>query len=85
MNRSENRLLPMVISGQPPRRMDRSDHAAKPAAPFAAQLYGQAGQRRGLKGGAPVLEAARAAYLGVEFCGENDRRPAPGLLKRAVV
>lgn len=63
-----------------------SDHpSAKPAAPlpvppaaFTAQIIGQKGQRRGLKGGPPVLDAARSTYLGTEYSGGNDRRPAPG-------
>jgi hypothetical protein len=48
-----------------------------------AQLYGQTGQKRGLKGGAPVLDAARTAYLEAEYSGEADRRPPPGLIMRS--
>jgi hypothetical protein len=48
---------------------------------FDAQLLGQDGVRRGLKGGAPVLDAARAAYLDAEYSGEADRRPPVGILK----
>ncbi len=48
------------------------------AAIFAAQLIGQKGQRRGLKGGPPVLDAARSAYLGAEYSGAGERRPKPG-------
>lgn len=48
------------------------------AAVFAAQLMGQSGQRRGLKGGPPVLDAARAAYLETRYSGPADRRPKPG-------
>lgn len=62
------------------------DHpSAKPAAPipvppaaFAAQVIGQGGQKRGLKGGTPILDAARSTYLGTEYSGKNDRRPIPG-------
>jgi hypothetical protein len=39
---------------------------------------GQSGQRRGLKGGAAVLDAARCAYLGTEHSGAAERRPKPG-------
>ena len=39
---------------------------------------GQSGQRRGLKGGPPVLDAARASYLGAEYSGAAERRPRPG-------
>ena len=48
------------------------------AAVFAAQQLGQAGQKRGLRGGPPVLDAARSAYLGAEYSGSNERRPQPG-------
>ncbi|WP_296169149.1 hypothetical protein [uncultured Brevundimonas sp.] len=50
---------------------------ASPAA-FAAQLLGQSGQKRGLKGGPPVLGAARNTYLGAEYSGPSERRPLPG-------
>jgi len=50
---------------------------ASPAA-FAAQLLGQSGQKRGLKGGPPVLGAARNTYLGAEYSGPAERRPLPG-------
>ena len=53
-----------------------------PAAAFAAQLMGQTGQRRGLKGGPPVMDAARTSYLGTEYSGEKDRRPPAGLVKK---
>lgn len=47
-------------------------------AAFAAQVMGQGGQRRGLKGGPPVMDHARGTYLGNEYSGEADRRPKPG-------
>jgi hypothetical protein len=50
--------------------------AADPA--FSAQLLGQDGQKRGLRGGAPVLNAARSTYLGNEYSGDADRRPRKG-------
>lgn len=43
-----------------------------------AQQMGQAGQKRGLRGGAPVLGAARAAYLETEYSGPEERRPPVG-------
>ncbi len=56
--------------------VDEPDHPARAAAPpprptgpdpaFAAQLIGQGGQRKGIRGGPPVMEAARSAYLGNE-------------------
>ena len=48
---------------------------------FAAQLLGSGGQRRGLKGGAPVLDEARSAYLRTEWSGRADRRPPAGGLR----
>lgn len=50
---------------------------ASPAA-FAAQMLGQSGQKRGLKGGPPVLGAARNTYLCAEYSGPSERRPLPG-------
>ncbi|OGN47273.1 hypothetical protein [Brevundimonas mediterranea] len=53
--------------------------AADPgAAAFVAQQMGQRGQKRGLRGGPPVLGAARAAYMGAEYSGEAERRPPLG-------
>jgi hypothetical protein len=45
---------------------------------FAAQLMGQEGVKRGLRGGPPVLEQARSAYLEAEWMGQSDRRRRPG-------
>lgn len=54
------------------------DVTSAPAAAFAAQLIGQGGQRNGLRGGPPVLDAARSTYLGAEYSGEKERRPPTG-------
>lgn len=62
--------------------------AADPAQPdpaFAAQVMGQPGQKRGLKGGQPVLTAARAAYLETEHSGQHDRRPPVGRKTRTEI
>ena len=56
-----------------------------PDAAFEAQLLGQDGQKRGLKGGKEVLEKARGAYLGTEYSGTADRRPSPGLIKKTEI
>lgn len=64
---------------------------APPAAPrgpdpaFAAQLIGQSGQKRGLRGGPPVLDAARSTYLGAEYSGVRDRRPPTGVTKKTEI
>ena len=63
---------------EPPARPAPAPPADGGAAVFAAQMLGQSGQRRGLKGGPPVLGAARSAYLGAEHSGAAERRPKPG-------
>lgn len=55
----------------------RASADASPAA-FAAQMIGQTGQKRGLRGGPPVLDAARHTYLEAEYSGPAERRPKPG-------
>ena len=77
---SDGRALVLVDAGQGSDRQARSFAGRYPDASFEAQLLGQPGQKRGLRGGVPVLEAARGAYLSAEFTGPGDRRPAPGLL-----
>lgn len=78
--------LPARIEGQ----------AEEPAAPppprpgpaagaFAAQLLGQEGQRRGLRGGEPVLNAARTAYVSAEWSGKGDRRTRKGRVARTEI
>lgn len=61
----------------PARPAPKAGTDASPAA-FAAQIMGQTGQRRGLKGGPPVLDAARSTYLGNAYSGAAERRPKPG-------
>jgi len=51
-------------------------------AAFSAQLLGQPGVRRGLRGGPGVVEAARSAYLETNYSGPADRRPNKGILKK---
>jgi hypothetical protein len=66
---------------------DPPEPAPAPTAPvqpsaFAAQMIGQTGAKKGLKGGPPVLDAARGSYLGTEYSGSGDRRPKPGKTTR---
>lgn len=68
-------------AAEPPARPAPTPPADAGAAVFAAQMIGQTGQRRGLKGGPPVLDAARSAYLGAEHSGAAERRPLPGKAK----
>ena len=50
--------------------------------PVDAQILGQYGVKRGLKGGKPVLDQARSAYLETEYSGAADRRPRRGLITK---
>jgi len=54
-------------------------------AAFTAQVLGQSGQKRGLKGGEPVLNQARSAYLDAAFSGRADRRPKPGKVTKTEI
>lgn len=65
------------------------DHSSPPPldgqAAFSAQLLGQPGVKRGLRGGPGVVEAARSAYLETEYSGPLDRRPPKGMLKKTEI
>ncbi len=69
--------LPVPVAAPSPKPAQAGGRAPAQAA-FAAQLIGQGGQKRGLKGGPPVLEEARSAYLGAEWSGPGDRRTRRG-------
>ena len=74
--------LPVPVgSATTPPRGDRRGGAAA----FAAQLLGQDGQKRGLRGGEPVLQAARQTYSRVEWSGSRDRRARAGRQARTSV
>ncbi|HRD28690.1 MAG TPA: hypothetical protein PLO65_10365 [Caulobacter sp.] len=76
--------LPAVI--EPAHAEDLADPPpAEGYSTFAAQMYGQTGQKRGLRGGQPVIDQARAAYLETEYSGPDDRRPPKGLLKKTEI
>jgi hypothetical protein len=49
---------------------------------FEAQLLGQDGRKRGLKGGPQTLEQARSAYLEAEWSGPSDRRTQTGRVRQ---
>lgn len=78
MDREGTARLPVRVAGS----TAAAAPVVGPPAAFLAQALGQGGARRGLRGGPPVLASARAAYLGAEWSGPQDRRPAPGLLRR---
>lgn len=48
------------------------------AAAFDAHLIGQHGEKRGLRAGAPALDAAKSNYNRVEWSGRKDRRARKG-------
>ncbi len=52
---------------------------------FTAQLMGQTGQKRGLRGGPETLDKARGAYLGAEWSGVADRRPPAGRITKTEI
>jgi hypothetical protein len=56
-----------------------------PPAAFAAQVLGQPGKKRGLRGGPEVLDNARNTYLSREYSGARDRRPSMGLTKKTEI
>jgi hypothetical protein len=76
--------LPVPVSP-----VETHDHISPPPldgqSAFSAQLLGQPGVKRGLRGGPSVIEAARSAYLETEYSGESDRRPRKGLIKKAEI
>lgn len=80
--RASRALVPTETPPDPADSAERPrmvrDVSAAPAAAFAAQLIGQGGQRNGIRGGPPVLDAARSTYLGAEYSGEKERRPPTG-------
>ncbi len=87
MSLTDDRRLPVVIAKEKVRIEDAARPGARMVPPmdaaYAAQLYGQPGQKRGLRGGPPVLMAARTAYLEAEFSGQYDRRPPRGAITKA--
>ncbi|MFN4295346.1 MAG: hypothetical protein ACK4FB_00765 [Brevundimonas sp.] len=72
-----------ALSDEPP-ASPTPPNPSQPSA-FAAQMIGQTGARKGLKGGPPVLDAARGSYMGAEYSGAGDRRPKPGKTTRTDV
>jgi hypothetical protein len=78
------------------RTEDRHDAAQLPAVTasnkpidpqpvLAAQLLGQDGQKRGLRGGPQTLAQAKAAYLSTEWSGAIDRRNRTGLFSKTKI
>ena len=72
--------LPVPIGAPKTTRSEGARAASASKSAFSAQVLGEGGARRGLRGGQPVLQAARSAYLATQWSGDADRRPAPGRL-----
>ena len=81
---TEEEVVFVVEEDAPPPRQDSPPRRDGFAA-FAAHVMGQPGQKRGLRGGQEVLDAARSTYLGTEYSGPADRRPQTGLLKKTKI
>jgi hypothetical protein len=80
--------LPVVIAAPCGLKADPGLPApsAKPgAAAFSAQILGQDGQKRGLRGGPETLQKARNTYLGAEWSGLADRRPKAGRITKTEI
>lgn len=78
---SDDRRLPVPTEPSKPRPSSNPAGRRRDST-FDAQLLGQPGQKRGLRGGPEVLDHARSAYLEAEYSGPDDRRPPKGLLKK---
>jgi len=81
---SDQPVVNLPVRTEPP-----TDEPAPPppagASEYAAQLLGQGGQKRGLRGGPATLDHARTAYLETEWSGPADRRPAPGRIAKTEI
>ena len=72
---AERSSLPVPIDApHPPPQVEPPPAAAA----FDAQLLGQDGQKRGLRGGPAVIDRAQVSYNRVEWSGERDRRAPKG-------
>jgi hypothetical protein len=74
--------LPVPVTAAP----EQPDPRAKDGfVAFVAQVLGQPGQKKGLRGGPETLEKARSAYLETEWSGPSDRRPARGKITKTEI
>ena len=82
---TETTKLPALIDPPAPSARPQRAERRQGDVEFSAQLIGQEGQKRGLRGGSPVLDAARTSYNGIEWSGAWDRRARKGRRARADV
>lgn len=80
---SGDRSVPAIVTGEPVRPIP--DHSAEGASMFSAQLMGQDGQKRGLRGGPETLGAARSVYGATEWSGKADRRARKGSIGKTEI
>lgn len=73
--------LPVPVEPIEPARTFRHERR-RGAAELAAQLIGQDGQRRGLRGGPAAIDDAHSAYRRIEWSGRYDRRARTGRVAR---
>jgi hypothetical protein len=81
---SDQPVAKLPVRTEPPADEPTPPQPAGPTA-FAAQVMGQGGHKRGLRGGPQTLEDARSAYLEAEWSGPADRRPAPGRIAKTEI
>jgi hypothetical protein len=74
-----------VVPAQPTVSAETSRSRLESLAAFAAQVLGQGGQKRGLRGGPETLEHARATYLETEWSGPSDRRIQTGRITKTEI
>ena len=77
--------LPAVIAGAATTKVVPAGPGLDQVAEFTAQLIGQGGVKRGLRGGAETLDKARSSYLGAEWSGQADRRPPTGRITKTEI
>ena len=75
--------LPVPVAAATPEQPD--PRAKDGFVAFVAQVLGQPGQKKGLRGGPETLEKARSAYLETEWSGPSDRRPARGKITKTEI
>jgi len=77
--------LPVPVAGSRATRVSATKAGLDQVAEFAAQLIGQGGVKRGLRGGPETLDKARSSYLGTEWSGLADRRPPAGRITKTEI